>query len=315
MTEPTQNQESKNTSILDKLATIEELPSIPSVLGEALSAIDNPDTSAAHLARIVERDQSLTARILKVANSPFYGFSRKISTIDLAVVVMGMKTIKEIILTLLIKRLFSNVASDVLDVRAFWSYSVYCGAASRLLAKKLGYKVTGEAFVAGLMHDIGILIEAEYFTDLFEKFRHKQNYHDTSFVQLEKVVFGADHTEVGAWLSEKWNLPTNLTMAIRYHHTHYTNFIENDKIHDNVNFNEIDQPLTAIVSLAEWFAELSGRKNWALESSQSSLYLSKEVLDNISEHDILEQNSAFEMLSLEIESEFEKASTISSFIT
>jgi len=153
-------------TIQRKLESLRQLPTVPFVLSEVLNAVDNVNMSAAALASIIERDQSLAARVLAVANSPFYGFSRKISTIDLAIVVLGLNSIKEIVLSLVIKRFFTNIRRDLFDVNAFWQYSVFCGACSRLLARKLDYRIAGEAFVAGLTHDIGYIILIQYFINL-----------------------------------------------------------------------------------------------------------------------------------------------------
>lgn len=295
-----------NPDIRTRLESIRNLPTIPLVVSQVLQAVDDPETSAARLANIIERDQSLTARVLRVANSPFYGFTRKISTIDLAVVVLGMNTIKEIVLSLIVQRFFSKISTEIFDIKAFWHYSVFCGSASRLLARKLGYKLAGEAFVGGLMHDIGILIIAEYFSARFREIVEFQQENNCSLLAAEEEVLGANHCEIGAWFAEKWNLPGQLGSAIQNHHKHYSKFTaSSDK---DINFHEIDQPLTAIVSMSEWFASLLGYLEWAPGLKINELYLSKEVFGDISEHDLLDQGSAFALLKQELIEEYEKAS-------
>ena len=117
--------------IQKKLESSSQVPTIPHVITQVLNAVEDENLSALALASIIEQDQSLTMRVLTVANSPIYGFSRRISTIDLAIVVMGLKTIKEIVLSLAIQRFFARVRKDLFDTRDFWQYSVFCGAASR----------------------------------------------------------------------------------------------------------------------------------------------------------------------------------------
>ena len=204
-----------------KLESLTQLPTIPFVISEVLSAVDNTNISASRLGSLIEHDQSLTAKVLKVANSPFYGFSRKISTIDLAIVVMGLNTIKEIVLSLAIQRFFSNINPMNFDIKSFWQYSVFCGASARLLARKLGYRLVGEAFVAGLMHDIGILIIIQYFYDHFKKIRELMRSRGASLIKAEKAVLKSTHCDIGAWIGERWNLPSQLCMSIRFHHSTY----------------------------------------------------------------------------------------------
>lgn len=295
--------------IQKKLDSIVELPTIPTVMSQVLAALDNPNLSANQLASLIERDQTLIAKVLKVANSPFYGFARKISTIDLAVVILGMNVLKEIVLSLLIQKFFSRLSKTMFDVKSFWNYSLFCGASAKLLARKLGYKLAGEAFVAGLMHDLGILIIIENFRKQFGEIRKLQKSKDLSIVEAEMQVLGATHSDIGLWLAEKWNLPPKLCLAIKNHHTHYKDLLKNDiqKFVTDVNFDEIDQPLTAIVSLSEWFAQIMDFKQWDKNYKAPPYYLSEELFEDLSEEEILAPDSAFELLKKEMLEEYQKA--------
>ncbi len=311
-----------NKKVQRKLESLKDLPTIPTVMSQVLAALDNPDVSAASLAKIIENDQSLTAKVLKVANSPFYGFARKISTIDLAVVVMGLNTIKEIILSLIIQKFFAKIQKSTFDVNAFWQYSVFCGTASRVLARKLGYRLAGEAFVTGLMHDIGVLVLVESFSSDFIKIRTLQEQKELSMPEAEQLVLDTTHAEVGAWIAEKWNLPDRLCTAISHHHTYFMDIInekilkgekmEENKVESNV-FGAIEEPLTAIVSMSEWFAKQMGFMDWALDKKAAPLYLSNEIFDGEDNSDFLDKNSAFTILKQELSDEFEKASVFKSF--
>ncbi len=296
--------------IQKKLDSIVELPTIPTVMSQVLAALDNPKLSANQLASLIERDQTLTAKVLKVANSPFYGFARKISTIDLAVVILGINVLKEIVLSLLIQKFFSRLSKSMFDVKSFWNYSLFCGAAAKLLARKLGYKLAGEAFVAGLMHDLGILIIIENFRKQFGEIRKLQKTKNVSITEAELHILGATHADIGLWLAEKWNLPPKLCLAIKNHHTNYKDLISSkDKknISVDVEFQEIDQPLTAIVSLSEWFAQIMEYKQWDKNYTPPPYYLSEELFEDLSEEDFLDPNSAFELLKKEIIEEYQKA--------
>ncbi len=305
-----------------KLESLKDLPTIPTVMSQVLTALDNPDVSAASLAKIIENDQSLTAKVLKVANSPFYGFARKISTIDLAVVVMGINTIKEIILSLIIQKFFSKIQKSTFDVNAFWQYSVFCGTASRVLARKLGYRLAGEAFVTGLMHDIGVLVLVESFSSDFIKIRALQDQKGLSMPEAEMLVLDTTHAEIGAWIAEKWNLPDRLCVALSHHHTYFMDILHekvindeqtNREIVDADGFGAIDEPLTAIVSMSEWFAKQMGYMEWTHDKNAAPLYLSNEIFDGEDNSDFLDKNSAFTILKQELTDEFEKASVFKSF--
>jgi HD-like signal output (HDOD) protein len=296
-----------------KLESISQLPAIPYVINEVLSALDNPDLNASHLAKLIERDQMLTARVLTVANSPFYGFSRRISTIDLAIVVLGFNSIREIVLSFLLQRFLAGVRKDVFDIKSYWNYSMFCGAASRVLARKLGYRLAGEAFVAGLMHDIGIIIIVQYMTDNFRKIRILQQKLGLSIFEAEQEILNSDHCGIGAWFANRWNLPEQLCKSIQYHHNTFTEVKQLDdpnKDYSN-DIEGIEQPLTLIVSLAEWFSKEMGFKQWSFEENQPTLYMAEDIIEDMRDHDLLNPDSALELLKQEILDEYENVSVLS----
>ncbi|GAB1372959.1 hypothetical protein MASR1M45_30230 [Candidatus Kapaibacterium sp.] len=294
-----------------KLESIRDLPTIPIVISEVLAAIDNPKSSAASLAKIIEKDQALTARVLRIANSPFYGYTRQISTIDLAIVIMGFNTLKEIVLSIVIQRFFSKVNTKLFNIRDFWQYGLFCGSTARLLSRKLGYKIAGEAFVAGLMHDIGIIIIAEYFTPKFKEIIKFANENNVSLIDAEQAIMECTHAEIGAWIADKWNLPDKMVTAIRNHHINYAFFAKNNDFdaysESDTLIRDIDQPLTAIVSLAEWFADLLGLSKWMGSLIKPDYYLSTEVFGELNSEDILDPESSLFALKAELMEEFEKA--------
>jgi len=209
-----------STTIRKRLDRLTELPAVPFVISELLNSLEDQNIKAKSIASLIERDQTLTARVLRVANSPFYGFVRKISTIELAVVLLGLNTIKEIVVSLILQRLFTKAKPGLLEIHLFWQYSVFCGTCSRMLARRMGYRLAGEAFVAGLMHDIGILIINEYFSKQMLEIKKLQGLKNISLTDAEKIVLdNTTHCDIGAWFAEKWNLPDQLCDAIRFHHS------------------------------------------------------------------------------------------------
>lgn len=323
-----------NRLLLVKLESLKELPMLPSTAAEALNLIDNPRTSAGALGKIIERDQALAARVLKIANSPFYGFPREISTIDLAIVVLGFDAIKETILSLVIQGVFAQTRSPHLNIQEFWKYSIFCGAAARYLARKLGYRLAGEAFVAGLMHDIGVLIIAQSFPRELDSIRNEQRARGFTLTEAEHHVLAATHCEIGAWLAERWNLPRQLIDSIAYHHITPLNADILYKPPDGASQNavppaasaqtvsnapsisgdptdeSVQHPLTSIVALTEWFADHLGFKQWARESRRSELNIPQSIMEKIGAHDVLDPGSAIEALKPALIEEYEKASAL-----
>ena len=144
------------------------LPTLPTVVAKMIELVDNPRTSASSLARLIATDQALTARILKLANSAYYGFSREISTVNMAIVVLGFNTVKDMGLSLSVFDVFKTGKPNAsFDLTRFWEHSIACGIAARMLARSYRSRYAGEAFVAGLLHDIGKVILNQYFQSEF----------------------------------------------------------------------------------------------------------------------------------------------------
>jgi len=288
--------------ILDKLERVNKVVAMPAIAMQIIEQLDNPNFSVAQIAKMIEQDQSIVARILKVANSPFYGFQKKISTVELAIIVLGTNSIKEVLYGFSIKRVFNRIMTVGFDIEKFWEYSLYCGAASKVIARRLGYKLAGEAFIAGLMHDIGVLIIVQYFAPDFKKINQLLLTTSMTLIEAEQKILHTNHTEIGAWIAQKWNLPERLTTAIMNHHTPYNYFgTAND-----TEATEIDQPLTAIVSISEWFAHQYPFYNWNIEKSRSPLYVANEIFGEFSD-DILEPESSLNLLRNEIYDEYQNA--------
>ncbi|MEN6511033.1 MAG: HDOD domain-containing protein [Chloroherpetonaceae bacterium] len=288
--------------IIDKLETVNKIIAMPAIVMQIIEQLDNPKFSVAKIAQLIEQDQSIVARILKIANSPFYGFQKKISTVELAIIVLGTNSIKEVLYGFSMKRMFNKIKSVGFDIDKFWEYSLYCAAASKVIARRLGYKLAGEPFVAGLMHDIGILILVQYFTPDFKKINQLLSTTKMTLIEAEEKIMKTNHTEIGAWIAQKWNLPEQLTIAILNHHTTYRLFTP---AKDNES-PEIDQPLTTIVSIAEWFAIQYPFYSWNIERSRSPLYVANEIFEDLNE-DIIEPESSLNILRNEVFEEYQKA--------
>lgn len=205
--------------IRERVQTIIQLPALPTVALDVIQLVDNPKTSASKLGKVISADQALTAKVLKIANSPFYGFPKKISTIDFAIIVLGFDALREIVISISLVNSLQKRSDQYFDGRAFWDHSIASGVISRRLARDLGYRVSGEVFVAGLLHDMGISIVHRHFPGEFKRIVEIARESDLTFLEAEESVLQTTHAEIGGWLAVRWNLPDHLCEAISTHHT------------------------------------------------------------------------------------------------
>lgn len=201
------------------LRRISDLPTLPAVLTAINKLMQDPRTSAEELGRTLATDPALTAKVLKLVNSAFYGFPGRIGTITQAVVVLGFSTVRNVVLTTSVLQALEQKGSGPgFDVHAFWLHSFCTGATAKVLARELRLRYVEEAFIAGLIHDMGKLILRQYLREEFDKVLAYRNQHDTLFREAEGRVLGFDHQDLGAYLAERWNLPKDLIHAIANHH-------------------------------------------------------------------------------------------------
>ena len=206
-------------TIKEKVQSIIQLPALPTIAMEVVELVDNPKTSASRLGKLISTDQALTAKVLKIANSPFYGFPRKISTIDFAIIVLGYDALKEIVISISLVSSLQKKSDAMFDAKGFWDHAILSGVLARRLARDLGYRVSGEVFVGGLLHDMGISVLHRYFKNEYKRIMEIIHETDLTALEAEESVLGVTHAEVGGWLAERWNLPDHLVEAINMHHT------------------------------------------------------------------------------------------------
>lgn len=204
--------------IKNKVQSIIQLPALPSVSMEVVEMVDNPKTSASQLGKVISSDQALTAKVLKIANSPFYGFPKKISTIDFAIIVLGFDALKEVVISISLVNALQGKGNKYFNEKTFWDHSIFTGAIARRLARDLNYRVSGEVFVGGLLHDMGISVLSRYFSNEFKRIVEVARETELTFLESEESILGVTHAQVGGWLAERWNLPDHLMEVISHHH-------------------------------------------------------------------------------------------------
>lgn len=196
------------------------LPTLPTVISKLIKVVDNPKTSVSSLSNLISTDQALTARILKMANSAYYGFSREIYTVNMAIVVMGFNAVKEMGLSLSVFDAFKDLSNiKHFDAAQFWQHSIGSGVAAKMLANRYVKKLAGEAFVAGLLHDIGKVVVSQYMHKEFAEIMARVAENKISLEDAELDVLGTNHSEIGGWLTDRWRLPVVISECIKHHHT------------------------------------------------------------------------------------------------
>jgi putative nucleotidyltransferase with HDIG domain len=198
-----------------KIFETRDLPTLPLVAQRILTLTDDEDTGTEQLAKVIATDQALTARILSLANSAYYGHRRQISTLWQAVVVIGWIMLKQVSLSVLICKAFGRGTNRT----AFWRHSLMAAHASSAAATRAGVADAETAYVAGLLHDVGKLILDTSLPAEYAEVRRKVEQEKCNVVEAEQSVFQTDHVEVGAWMAERWQLPPELIEAIGSHHS------------------------------------------------------------------------------------------------
>ncbi len=191
------------------------LPTFPAVASRLIEEVARPDATSEEIGRILSCDPALTARTLKLANSDFYGFPRKVGSVDLAVLVLGTHTIRDLVLTSSVLQALGRTGSSL---EGLLSHSMACGIAARALAERAKYRLTGDAYAAGLLHDVGKVVLRQADPERFDQVLARCRAENVAAAEAEQELFGSDHAEVGGWLAERWGLPADIVEAIACHH-------------------------------------------------------------------------------------------------
>ncbi len=209
-------QDRKKASEL-ALSNVYNLPTMSVTMLEVSKLLDDPSTNTAALSRMIGKDQGLSTKILSIANSPLYGLTRKVSTIDFAILIIGYQDIKNIVVALTMVDSFKNKSDKFLDQNEFWQHSMLTGTACKRVAEDLGFRIGSEAFVAGLLHDLGVPVMHKFFKSEFESIVNEFTSSGESILEVERKHLGLDHQDIGNYLANKWHLPEHLSKSILYH--------------------------------------------------------------------------------------------------
>ncbi len=205
-------EEDLKTVAKGKILSIRDLPTLPRVLDEVSRLVENPNTTIEAIAKVISRDQVLSAKVLKMVNSPVYGFSGRISSIQHALVLLGINVIRGVI-----------ISTSVFDIMAkamegLWEHSVGCALATGLIARKAKLKEPEEFSVCGLLHDLGKVVAAVQLPELHKAVGETVRSQDLRWLEAEKAVLGFGHDRINAWLATHWHLPPTIKEAMALHH-------------------------------------------------------------------------------------------------
>jgi HD-like signal output (HDOD) protein len=203
-------------NIYQLLRDNKELTSLPQVLAEVIRITEDENCTADQLATIILKDPALSARMLRVVNSPFYGPMREITTVNQAIMTMGLRAVKAMALSAGLYNMFQS-SDAVLDRSRFWRHSLEVAITCREVAKACSYQPSEEAFIAGLLHDVGILVLETNFRKNFRRI-WKLVEAGESLTTLEEAEWGTNHARLGKFLLDQWKLPSLFGEAICSHH-------------------------------------------------------------------------------------------------
>ena len=198
--------------VLKRIERVTNLPTLPDVVTRIIKMVDSPETTAIDIGNEIAKDQVLSAKVLKLVNSGFYGFSQPIKTISHAMVLLGFNVVKSLLLSASV----FDIMAQAID--GLWAHSLACATASGIIAKKVDLPDPEEISVSGLLHDLGKVVESEYFRQEFVQITKLVEEKDLLFYEAEERVMSIHHATVGEWLLEQWRLPRQLVDPIAYHH-------------------------------------------------------------------------------------------------
>ena len=205
-------------AVLDRiLREIKGLPTLPHIYQAVSQLAVDPETSAAKMARAIQGDPSISAKILGLVNSPYYGLSGKVGTITHAVALLGFKTLQNVVLSASIVDLFKAKDAGSLDLDAFWRHSVAVACTARLIARTVGLADSESHFVIGLLHDIGKLVESQFLGAPFREALARTG-PGKPLHEAEREVLGFSHDLTGRKVLERWRLPEGICHAVGTHH-------------------------------------------------------------------------------------------------
>ncbi len=210
--------ETGNQAMLDRItSTIGELPASPAIVSAVMGLTADLNASVEDLGEVLAADAILTAKVLKLSNSSFYGRSRSVSSLKEAILILGFYTLRSMVIASSTHSLY-NRKDNANFGRKLWDHSLACGMASRMVARQIEHSRIEEIFIAGLLHDIGKMILGQKLMSVYDQVIKEVTGSGHCFHEVESEKLGFNHAQVGASVLEKWNFPKELVEAVQNHH-------------------------------------------------------------------------------------------------
>ena len=237
-----------------------KLPSLPAIFHQISEAINDPRSSATHVASIIGKDSSLSARLLKIVNSAFYGFPSTVDTISRAVAIIGTKELSTLASAMSVLKAFQDIPSDLIDMKSFWKHNIACGMIARIISSYHKNTTPERFFLAGLLHDVGRLVMLKSCSLETKEALLRARRTDSLLYKTEEEVMGFNHTLIGGLLLKEWNLPVVLETSVKHHHTPAASQIRLE--HVVVHLSDIITNALAIGTSGEQFVPPLDTKAW-----------------------------------------------------
>jgi HD-like signal output (HDOD) protein len=191
---------------------------LPENSSKIIRMCNDPDCTIVELQRIISQDAAIAGRLLKAVNSSYYSLTSKVTRLDRAIAYMGMRTVKEVTLSTCIGSVCKPTKLGTFDARDLWDHSIGVAIAARELAIKSNLLDPEEAFLAGMLHDIGLLLMVQSEVPVAQQLFASAERSTTSFLPLELGAFGFNHCELGEYLAGAWKFPAAIATGVRWHH-------------------------------------------------------------------------------------------------
>ena len=267
--------EPPETLVKRLFSRISEVSTLPTVAVKIIEVANDPSTGAEDLLGAVQFDTALAARIMRTVNSSYYSMQNKVADLKLAITLLGFKEIRNLAMTAYIAQLFKKGSGHGTYTReGLWNHMIGVGIVAQLVAETCQRVPPREAYLAGLLHDLGLILEDQYLNKPFCKVIDLLT-EDTPLRDIEHKVMGFDHAELGEYVASQWSLPRHLTATIRYHHSP----LEYEGEHRDMVF---------VVALADFFCNVKGLTQLGVRNMQmppseifAALGLSKEHISQI----------------------------------
>jgi putative nucleotidyltransferase with HDIG domain len=198
--------------------SLNRLPAFPGTIHKVTSLINNPDSSLSELVEVIRLDQAITANILRICNSAYFGLRHKVDNVHDAIMYLGKQNVVRAVLAAGASRFFKDTPGYETEARELWEHAVATALMSQILARKILRREDQQLFTAALLHDIGKIILGEFVSEKYREIKNSMSAKSCSFLEAEEEVLGMNHAQIGGVITAAWHFPQDIQQAIAYHH-------------------------------------------------------------------------------------------------